>query len=201
MNTKTVLPPMEKEDLTTLRLMGEIDQAGIVSQRELSRRLNISLGLVNTFIKRLVNKGYFKVTTMPRKRVKYFLTPAGLARKSRLTVEYLKYSVDSYREIKKLLLRRFKEMEETGVQSIYFYGTGEVAELAFLYLQLSSIRLAGIIDEKKSARNFFGNKIVMLDSLPPMDGDCILLTRLEDMDRDKEDLIKHGIAPERIITL
>lgn len=192
---------MEKEDLTTLRLMGEIDQAGIVSQRELSRRLNISLGLVNTFIKRLVNKGYFKVTTMPRKRVKYFLTPAGLARKSRLTVEYLKYSVDSYREIKKLLLRRFKEMEETGVQSIYFYGTGEVAELAFLYLQLSSIRLAGIIDEKKSARNFFGNKIVMLDSLPPMDGDCILLTRLEDMDRDKEDLIKHGIAPERIITL
>ena len=192
---------MEKEDLTTLRLMGEIDQAGIVSQRELSRRLNISLGLVNTFIKRLVNKGYFKVTTMPRKRVKYFLTPAGLARKSRLTVEYLKYSVDSYREIKKLLLRKFKKMEETGVQSIYFYGTGEVAELAFLYLQLSSIRLAGIIDEKKSARNFFGNKIVMLDSLPPMDGDCILLTRLEDMDRDKEDLIKHGIAPERIITL
>ena len=192
---------MEKEDLTTLRLMGEIDRAGIVSQRELSRRLNISLGLVNTFIKRLVNKGYFKVTTMPRKRVKYFLTPAGLARKSRLTIEYLKYSVDSYREIKKLLLRRFKEMEETGVQSIYFYGTGEVAELAFLYLQLSSIRLAGIIDKGKGGRNFFGNKIFRLDSLLPMDGDCILLTRLEDMDRDKEDLIKHGIAPERIITL
>ena len=192
---------MEKEDLTTLRLMGEIDRAGIVSQRELSRRLNISLGLVNTFIKRLVNKGYFKVTTMPRKRLKYFLTPAGLARKSRLTVEYLKYSVDSYREIKKLLLRRFKEMEETGVQSIYFYGTGEVAELALLYLQLSPIRLAGIIDKGKGGRNFFGNKIVSLDSLPPMDGDCILLTRLEDMDRDKEDLIKHGIAPERIITL
>ena len=192
---------MEKEDLTTLRLMGEIDRAGIVSQRELSRRLNISLGLVNTFIKRLVNKGYFKVTTMPRKRVKYFLTPAGLARKSRLTVEYLKYSVDSYREIKKLLLRRFKEMEETGVQSIYFHGTGEVAELALLYLQLSPIRLAGIIDKGKGGRNFFGNKIVSFDSLSPMDGDCILLTRLEDMDRDKEDLLKRGIAPERIITL
>ena len=73
---------MDKEDLHVLRLMGEIDRNGNYSQRELSSRLNISLGLVNTFLKRLVNKGYFKVKTMPRNRVKYFLTPEGLARKS-----------------------------------------------------------------------------------------------------------------------
>ena len=101
---------MEKEDLNTLRLMDEIYRASDLSQRELSRRLNISLGLVNTFIKRLVDKGYFKVTTMPRNRVKYFLTPAGLARKSRLTLEYLKHSLDQYKEIKNLLIRKFKEM-------------------------------------------------------------------------------------------
>ena len=139
---------MEKEDLYTLRLMGEIDRTGLVSQRELSRRLNISLGLVNTFIKRLVNKGYFKVTTMPKNRVKYFLTPAGLARKSRLTVEYLRYSVDSYKEIKNLLLNKYGEMEKMAVRSILFYGAGEVAELAYLYLQLTSIRLAGIVSCK-----------------------------------------------------
>ena len=84
---------MDKEDFHILRLMGEIGRDGSPTQRELSRRLNISLGLVNTFLKRLVNKGYFKVKTMPRNRVKYFLTPEGLARKSRLTVEYLRYSV------------------------------------------------------------------------------------------------------------
>ena len=128
---------MEKEDLHILRLMGEIDRSGSLSQRELSRRLNISLGLVNTFIKRLVNKGYFKVTTMPKKRVKYFLTPAGLARKSRLTVEYLKYSIDSYKDIKKLLLKKYREMENNNMKSILFYGSGEVAELAYLYLQLT----------------------------------------------------------------
>ena len=74
---------MDKEDLHILRLMGEIDRNSNHSQRELSRRLDISLGLVNTFLKRLVNKGYFKVKTMPRNRVKDFLTPEGLARKSK----------------------------------------------------------------------------------------------------------------------
>ena len=94
---------MDKEDLHILRLMGEIDRNGDHSQRELSRRLNISVGLVNTFLKRLVAKGYFKVTTMPRNRLKYFLTPEGLARKSKLTAEYLRYSVNFYKDIKNLL--------------------------------------------------------------------------------------------------
>jgi DNA-binding MarR family transcriptional regulator len=124
---------MDKEDLHILRLMGEIDRDGNHSQRELSRRLNISLGLVNTFLKRLVNKGYFKVKTMPRNRVKYFLTPEGLTRKSKLTAEYLRYSVNFYRDIKNLLLNKYREMENDDVKSILFFGVGEVAELAYLY--------------------------------------------------------------------
>src|SRR5574340_1160966 len=123
--------------------MDEIDRNGIHSQRELSQRLNISLGLVNTFLKRLVNKGYFKVTTMPRNRVKYFLTTEGLARKSKLTAEFLRYSINFYRDIKSLILNKYTEMEEKKVQSILFCGAGEVAELAYLYLQLSSLKLVG----------------------------------------------------------
>ena len=86
--------------------MGEIERDGNHSQRDLSRRLNLSLGLVNTFLKRLVNKGYFKVKTMPRNRVKYFLTPKGIARKSRLTVEYLHYSINFYHEIDRMVSSR-----------------------------------------------------------------------------------------------
>jgi DNA-binding MarR family transcriptional regulator len=195
------LSKMEKQDLHTLKLMDEIDRAGIVSQRELSRRLNISLGLVNTFIKRLVNKGYFKVTTMPRNRVKYFLTPAGLARKSRLTLEYLKFSVDSYKEIKNLLVKKFKKMEDRGVRSIVFYGTGEVAELAYLYLQVSSIKLAAIVDENRTGKTFFNHKVIGLDSLNSVNWDLILLTHLDDTDQDINYLTVHGIESERIITL
>lgn len=192
---------MEKEDLHILRLMGEIDRTGDLSQRELSRRLNISLGLVNSFIKRLVNKGYFKITTMPKNRVKYFLTPAGLARKSRLTVEYLKYSIDSYKGIKHLLLNKFKEMEGNQIKSILFYGAGEVAELAYLYMQLTKVDLVGIIDERQKGKDFFNFRISGMESIQEIQWDAILLTRLERTDQDIQDLSKRGIDRQKVVVL
>lgn len=181
--------------------MGEIDRDGDHSQRELSRRLNISLGLVNTFLKRLVNKGYFKVKTMPRNRVKYFLTPEGLARKSKLTVEYLQYSLNFYKDIKTLLLNRYKDMDKNNVKSVLFYGAGEVAELAYLYLQQTDIRLVGIIDDKQNGKNFFDFRIDSIDGLEQMDWDMVLLTRLEDPDQNIKTLLKRGVDPEKITTI
>ncbi len=192
---------MEKEDLQILQLMTEIDRNGDHSQRELSRRLNISLGLVNTFLRRLVNKGYFKVKTMPRNRVKYFLTPEGLARKSRLSVEYLRFSVNFYRDIKSLLLKKFKEMECNQVRSILFLGAGEVAELAYLYLQLTNLHLAGVIDESRLEESFFGRPIVDLDRVEQSDWDMILLTRLDHTEQDMRALLEKWVTVDRIATI
>lgn len=192
---------MDKQDIHILRLMGEIEQDGGSSQRELSRRLNLSLGLVNTFLKRLVAKGYFKVKTLPSNRVKYFLTPEGVARKTRLTLEYLRYSARFYRDIKKVLLFKFKEMEGERIQSILFFGIGEVAELAYLYLQLTSLRLAGIVDDKHSGGDFFSFKVEGLDRLDRRDWDAILVTRLENTAQDMKCIIETGVDPERIVTL
>ena len=192
---------MDKEDLHILRLMGEIDRDGNSTQRELSRRLDLSLGLINTCLRRLVDKGYFKIEKMPRHRVKYFLTPEGLARKSRLTVEYLRYSVDFHREIKKLLLEKYLEMGKNGVTSLLFYGAGEVAELAYLYLQLTDIRLTGIIDDTLNDQDFFGYSRAGLERVNQADWDMVLLTRLDDTERDMKSLLERGIVLKRIATI
>ncbi|MCF8063568.1 MAG: winged helix-turn-helix transcriptional regulator [Deltaproteobacteria bacterium] len=192
---------MEKEDLQILQLMTEIDRNGDHSQRELSRRLNISLGLVNTFLKRLANKGYFKVKTMPRNRVKYFLTPEGLARKSRLTVEYLRFSMNFYKDVKNLLLKKFKEMERNQVRSVLFYGAGEVAELAYLYLQLTDIQLAGIVDEERVGQTFFGLPVTELERVEQSDWDMILLTRLDRTEQDMRALLEKWVTVDRIATI
>jgi len=181
--------------------MGEIERDASPSQRELSSRLNLSLGLVNTFIKRLVNKGYFKVKNMPRNRVKYFLTPKGLARKSRLTVEYLQYSVNFYKEIKNLLVNKFKEMEKARLNTIMFFGAGEVAELAYLYLQLTDLQLVGIIDDGHDGVDFFEFGVDGLDLLDQKDWDAILLTRLDNTDQDIETLMGKGVNPDKIAIL
>lgn len=192
---------MDNEDFHTLRLMGEIERAGSSTQRELSRRLDLSLGLVNTFMKRLVNKGYFKVKTMPRNRVKYFLTPKGLARKSRLTVEYLRYSVNFYKEIKSLLLRKFAEMEQSDVRNVLFLGAGEVAELAYLYVQPTRIELLGVIDAEKKGADFFDFGVEDYSRLDENDWDSVLITCLEDTEGHAKALVDRGIEPGRIAFL
>jgi len=192
---------MDKEDIHMLRLMGEIERYGSQSQRELSRRLNLSLGLVNTFLKRLVKKGYFKVKTIPRNSVKYLLTPKGLAEKTRLTVEYLRYSVNFYKEIKDLLVSRFRELERNRINSILFFGAEEVADLAYLYLQSTNIRLVGIIDDRQNGHDFFGFRVHDFERLKEQDWDAVLLTRLDDTDRDIKCLIDKGVGQDKIATL
>jgi DNA-binding MarR family transcriptional regulator len=181
--------------------MGELDRDGNSSQRELSQRLNISVGLVNAFLKRLVNKGYFKVKTMPRNRLKYFLTPEGLARKSRLTAEYLLYSVNFYRDVKELLLRKFSEMESNHVRKVLYFGAGEVAEMAYLYLQLTRIELVGLIDDQKKGKNFFGFVIKGTESIHDMQWDRVLLTRLDQTEEATQKLSLAGVDLNRIATI
>lgn len=192
---------MDRQDIHILRLMGEIERDGSFSQRELSRRLNLSLGLVNTFLKRLVSKGYFKVKTMPKNRVKYFLTPEGVARKTRLTVEYLQYSTRFYRDVKKVLTDKFKDMEKNRISSVLFFGAGEVAELAYLYLQMTGIQLVGIVDDDKHGMDFFEWVAEGPDRLARDDWDAIVVTRLDDTERDVAYLIDRGVVPSRIVTL
>jgi DNA-binding MarR family transcriptional regulator len=192
---------MDKEDLHILRLMGEIDRSGDHSQRALSRRLGVSLGLVNTFLKRLVNKGYFKVMTLPKNRVKYLLTPEGMARKSKLTAEYLRDSITLYKDIKTLLLAKYQELEGEAVETMLFWGAGEVAELAYLYLQLTQIQLVGIVDHERIGKAFFGFKVEGVRGLIKKDWDRILLTRLNHIQEDMDELVKLGIDRDRMVNI
>jgi DNA-binding MarR family transcriptional regulator len=89
---------MDPKDIRTLKILEKADNDIIPSQRDLARELNISLGLVNSFIKRLVKKGYFKVTHVPRNRVRYMLTPMGASEKTRLTYLYIQYSYNFYKD-------------------------------------------------------------------------------------------------------
>jgi hypothetical protein len=92
-------------------------------------------------------------------------------------------------------------MESNGLESILFFGAGEVAELAYLYLQLTSIRLIGIVDDTQNGKNFFDFTVENLDRLNQKDWDIVLLTRLDDTENDIKYLIGKGVSPERIATL
>jgi len=192
---------MDQDKLRTLKLLEAIDSSDPPTQRELARDLNISLGLVNAFIKRLAKKGYFKITTIPKKRARYLLTPKGAVEKSRLTYEYIRYSVGFYREIREMLVSLFGRLEREGVERIALYGCGEVAELAHLFLQNTSIKLTGIFDEKSDGRKFFGHKVRSYEELVKDGYEYVLITQTEDTQRHFDRLVDLGVKPECILHL
>ena len=190
---------MDQDELRILKLLEAVDSKEPPTQRELARDLNISLGLVNAFVKRLAKKGYFKITHIPKHRVKYLLTPKGALEKSRLTYRYIRYSVGFYREIREMLIALFSRLEEQGVGRVALYGCGEVAELAHLFLQNTSIKLAGVFDEESDGRDFFGHRVKSYEQLAKDGYEYVLLTQIEDIQRHFDRIVDLGVKPECIL--
>ena len=192
---------MEIKDIRTLKILEEIDNDHTPSQRDLSKKLNISLGLVNSFIKRLANKGYFKINNIPKNRVKYILTPKGVTEKTRLTYQYVQYSFEFYRNAREKLHKLFKYFMAQGVRRVVFYGTGDFAEIAFISLQETSIKMLAIVDDNNIGEKFLGGVVKDPDILYSLSFDRILITSLISKDKVSEKVLEQGIPRSKLVML
>jgi len=192
---------MDPKEIRTLHLLEEIEKNHMPSQRHLARQLNISLGLVNSFVKRLAQKGFFKITHIPKNRVKYILTPKGAAEKTRLTYEYIKYSYTFYRDARKKLRNLFSDFEAQGVSSIVFYGVGDLAEIAFVSLQETNMNLVAILDDQLPGNNFLGFRVRDPDDIDSIAFEKILITSIEAQENVLANLKDKNFPSELIATL
>src|SRR6266540_1402085 len=119
---------MDLQGQRDLQLLNEVERNAGVTQRSLANKLGVALGLTNLYLKRLAHKGYIKITTIPRHRIKYLLTPRGMAEKSRLTYLYMQYSLSYYRDMRNRLKGILSGLAGAGSKRIVIYGTGELAE-------------------------------------------------------------------------
>ncbi len=111
---------MDNNDLRILKILEEIENDHPPTQRDLAKKMNISLGLVNSFIKRLTQKGYFKIKNISKNRFRYILTPKGAAEKTRLTYEYIQSSLKFYKDARIKLRKLFGDFMTQKVQRIVF---------------------------------------------------------------------------------
>lgn len=98
----------EHDDFNVLR---QIHKNPKLSQRELAKNLNFSIGKINYCMKSLIEKGFIKIGNFSRSKSKinyiYILTPRGLKRKAKLTVRFMKRKIIEYEELKKELKNDF----------------------------------------------------------------------------------------------
>jgi DNA-binding MarR family transcriptional regulator len=189
---------MDPKDIRTLKILEKAEQDALPSQRDLAKELNISLGLVNSFVKRLAKKGYFKITHTPKNRLKYILTPKGVAEKTRLTAAYIQLSYQFYRDARHKLQKIFLDLQTQGVRRIIFYGASDLAEIAYISLQQTNIELMAVVDDLKAGKSFLGLTIQEPAKLAEFSFDRILVTAVNSRKRILDKIAARGISPQRI---
>jgi hypothetical protein len=185
-----------RRDLELLEAVA-VDQK--ITQRNLSSRLGIALGLTNLCVKRLVRKGFIKCVNVNPTRVLYLITPQGIAEKTRLTYLFVNDSLQLYREVRIHLRKTLEPIARNNVR-IAIYGTGEAAEMAYLSLKELGIEPVAIYSGHGKG-SFLGITVRVLEPSASAEFDYLLLASLEKPAGLAPDPVFRGISKEKLLVL
>ena len=160
----------EREESLTLEMLEAIDASSDVTQRNLAQRMNVALGLANSYLKRCVGKGWVKIHQAPANRYLYYLTPTGFTEKGRLTGRYLTNSLDFYRKAGESCRESIRFCRRRRWNRIVLCGVSELAEIASLRAIEHDVRIAAVLDPAVESTRFL-NRVVMrsLTACEPFD--------------------------------
>jgi len=192
---------MDPKDIRTLKILEKIDNDIVPSQRDLARELNISLGLVNSFIKRLLKKGYFKARQIPKNRIRYYLTPEGASEKTRLTYLYIQHSYNFYKDARQKLRDLYSKLESQNVSRIVFYGASDLAEIAYLSMQETNIELVAVFDDDKKGKRFMRYTVAHPERMGSFSFDRILITSINSTEIILQRIAALGLSIEDVIQI
>jgi len=181
-----------------LKLLEEISTGDELTQRDLSDRAGIALGLVNTYLKNLASKGFVKISAIPARRYKYYLTPKGFMEKTRLTYAMLQNYTHVFKEARRDFSILFQQLHDEGVSGVIFAGIDDVTEIAYLSLREVGMEFVGAADTEKAGQEFFGKKVMPLDGSVALDSGKIVLTSFNKKDAVYSSLLDMGIDTGRI---
>ena len=115
-----------------LTLLEYIEQDPDATQASLALQLGVAVGTVNWHLKRLIDKGYVKVRRAERRKLRYIITPEGIALRARLAIDFIQNSFRIYRLVRERMIAALDEVQATGKQSVRLAGEGDVAEICRL---------------------------------------------------------------------
>lgn len=190
---------MELESRRDLQLLQELEQQSTITQRTLASRLGIALGLTNLYLKRLIRKGYVKCVTVSPNRLVYSLTPKGMSRKARLTYEFMKYSLDFYRDARQHL-RSSLAVAVARQKRVAIYGTGDAAELVYLLVRDMGLELAGVFDAE-GGKTFLGLPVHAIADQSGLDYDVLIVAVLERPAGTLKLIRRSGVPEPKILML
>ncbi len=112
------------------KLLLAVESGEASSQRKLAGKLNVSLGMINLCLRRLIKQGYIKTHGLNKRKVKYLLTPKGFSEKMKKTYHYTQKTISELSRIKLNIQNEIKNKYLAGERNFTISGTGELSDLA-----------------------------------------------------------------------
>ena len=107
------------DETTHYGLLKTLEENPGLSQRDLAKRLGVSLGKINYCLNALVAKGSVKINNFRNSDNKlayaYLLTPSGVEQKARMTVEFLQVKVQEYERLRAEIAELKREARQKGL--------------------------------------------------------------------------------------
>ena len=112
--------------------MNKIEHNPDVTQASLAAQLGVAVGTVNWHIKRFIAKGYVKVKRAQRRKLRYIITPEGIAFRARLTINYIEQSMRLYNRTRQHVRELLSEVKRAGYDRVRIEGDNEIADICRL---------------------------------------------------------------------
>jgi DNA-binding MarR family transcriptional regulator len=183
-----------------LEVLEAVAQDQRITQRGLSARMGIALGLANIYLKRLVRKGFVKCVNVRSNRLRYLLTPRGVVEKTRLTYEFVEYSLRLYRDARSRVRGVLEPLVTQQPVRVAIYGTGEAAELSYLCLKERGVEPVAIFGPVAGSR-LLGAPVHDVASHAAIPFDVMIVATFEEPASVLQVLDAHGIGRERLLPL
>ncbi|MGD0876787.1 MAG: winged helix-turn-helix transcriptional regulator [Anaerolineales bacterium] len=120
------------ESARELALLEHIESDPDVTQASLATQLGVAVGTVNWHLKRLIEKGYIKIKRAERKKLRYIITPEGIALRTLLTVDYIEQQFLLYRNTRQRVREHLEQIKNAGHKEVSILGEGDVADICRL---------------------------------------------------------------------
>ncbi len=186
---------MDRNELLELEILKHVEQSPKLNNRMAARKLGVSVKLAHATLRKMVTRGLLHVKKEHARRWDYFLTPSGIAEKTRLTYEFLDFSFQFYHEARKRSAQLCRNLAERGDRTVAFLGAGELAEIVYLGVVEWKLQLTGVYDQDKAGGSFMSTPITPLSAIATATADAIIVCQYNKQHPMTAHYLPEGVTP------
>ena len=189
----------DNEASRELAVLQEVSRGTEMTQRELAKRVGLSLGVTNLLLQSLMRKGYLRMRRADWRRWLYALTPSGMARKLSLTTNYVSRFLDEYRRVRAYLSEQLDPLFLDGRVAVY--GSGDIVGVVHLVLNEIGVRDVDVFVPDGELDAFPGLEVCAFSQLLPDRYDRFVIAAIDDAEERCAELREARVPADRMSVL